>query len=445
MTCAYSMGRLFPLLTAVMVCVGSCGCAGRYLSNRCDDFADVFEGSVGVCMYGRGLLAPHFLVSAQVTRAGHLAVGKAVVARAGLYGGELSGWTESGSALPAAPFCYRSRDAVAAAAPPDERYWQHDLLNRWDWFLGIPSYFRDVWSSEVINAEIGAVMQSPLHWFDVSVEVAPLLPVVRLGFSPGEFFDFAAGLFGWDPAEDDWWAEDRVQARLQTFLEMAKNGGRLARRRALLVAHRYRRHRVALEIFEAACHWPDVRERGVAFTLFTRGNWPYEDAVIIMIRLLSDPDPRMRRAAMGELGGMAECAGPSLPVLMAILDGKDRPDERGMAASLMADIVPHVSREKKDSIVRALGRHLDDPAVAVAWTCRHVLESLRNDAVAAIPDLIRALSSASSDQRCHAIELLGKMGPRATPALPALRSLRNDPSLWVRRAAERAVKRIERR
>jgi HEAT repeat protein len=46
--------------------------------------------------------------------------------------------------------------------------------------------------------------------------------------------------------------------------------------------------------------------------------------------------------------------------------------------------------------------------------------------------------------RFQAAEALGKIGPRATQALPALREALSDPAPAVQQAAARAIERIER-
>lgn len=434
--------RLFLMFfAAVVLCSGLSGCSGLYLLNRCDDFGDIFEGNLGVCLYTSHFARPHFLVSLQATRLGHFAVGNAVVGRLGLYGGEWDMWTESGAALPVAPFAYLSRGERQAR---HEEFWRYALFDRWDWFLFLPSYYRDVWTPELKDAEIGAKMDSAVHWFDVAVDVAPLLPAVRIGFSPGEFVDFMVGFVGLDPADDDERPGDAVEDYLKKLLKKAQNGGRRARRTALMAAHHYRPHSQAWEILRAACDWDDVRMRGAAYYLITEGNWSYTDALPIMIRLLEDPDPRMRRNAIGRLGNMKGKADVSVPPLVAILDLKDRPDERGLAAGAMVDIAGESSQETQDMVARALGRHLDDKDYNVRIRCQAGLEILRDGAFAAIPDLIRMIQFEDPEDRFFAVKLLGRMGKLAEGALPAIEKALNDPNARVRHAAEWAIKRITR-
>ena len=63
--------------------------------------------------------------------------------------------------------------------------------------------FVEEWKTEDGPGIRRAQRKARLHAFDVEAGVFVLFFGARAGFSPGEFFDFLVGWFGFDPANDD--------------------------------------------------------------------------------------------------------------------------------------------------------------------------------------------------------------------------------------------------
>ena len=436
--------RLPALLCIItLLGAGAGGCA-TYAKNRANDFADIFDINLGVCMFTKTIRTPQLYLSAQATRFGHFAVGSSAVGRFGFYGGAWHAWSESNSALPVAPFVYFS-ESSGAGDPQAEEFWKYDLFDRWDWFLGLPSNYRDIWTPDIEDAIIGAKMDSPAHWFDLSLQGDLLLPAMRVGLSPGELLDFAAGIFFLDPAGDDGVSEKNLAAHLTRLLEKAETGGWRARQKALLAAQRYGPHSAAWKILYYAFTWEQLRLRGMAWLLLTKGSWNNSDTLPIYIRLLKDPDPRFRMNAISQLGSMGRSADLAIPPLILILNRTDRPAERGLAASSIGNILIASDSSPFFAVaVRVLGQHLNDTDKNVHTHCEIALETLGPKAAPAIDSLLRELRNEDASRRYVALKLLGRIGPLAGSALPAIRRTQNDPNTAVRDAAAWAIRRIER-
>jgi len=418
------------------------GCSALYWENRASDLGDVMEANVGGVAFTSNFRIPSFLLSVQATRVGHLAVGNAATIRAGLYGGRWSIWTESGAALPVAPFAYFSREGAASEAERED--WQYAFYDRWDYLLFIPTYYRDVWSYDLDDALMSAKMETAVHWTDVAVDVVPLFFAVRIGVSPGELADFLLGWFCVDIGADDQLPDAMAERRLRRMLRRAETGGTEARRRVLLVAHRHLPLQAAWDVFRAATDWTNVRHRGMAFFLIRNGNWAPSDALPIMVRFLRDPDVRLRAGALTEIARMGSEAAVALPAVIVLLEGEGPLTERVHAARVLAEVAAASDVEVRREAGRVLGRHLNDADKAMRDTCYGALARVGREAAAeAIPALIERLKSQDTEERLEAVTMLGAIGPAARTALPALRAIKNDPSKRVQRRVERVIERLE--
>jgi len=90
-----------------------------------------------------------------------------------------------------------------------------------------------------------------------------------------------------------------------------------------------------------------------------------------------------------------------------------------------------------------LPRHDEDTSVR-AWSAQAIGE-IGLDAAPAVPALIVLLADPDEGSRNSACIALYGIGPAARDALPALRKALEDPSVDVRRFAQRAVERIQAR
>jgi HEAT repeat protein len=73
----------------------------------------------------------------------------------------------------------------------------------------------------------------------------------------------------------------------------------------------------------------------------------------------------------------------------------------------------------------------------------YALDALERIGIATVPVLSEAMSHPDEAIRCHAARVLGRMGRSAESAAPALRTALNDRDADVRREAANALKRIE--
>lgn len=105
------------------------------------------------------------------------------------------------------------------------------------------------------------------------------------------------------------------------------------------------------------------------------------ERVAVLIELLRDPDPRVRRHVATTVGWMKQAPKAMLPALI-------------------------------------LASH--DQDVKVRAGAVHALGSIGPDAEAAVPDLIQALDDSDRDVRSYALYSLRQIGPGARPAIPAL-------------------------
>lgn len=154
----------------VAVALGSgpgCAPARQYLADRGRDAAQVvtFEAGVG----------PGLAVDVKATELAHLGAGYADVHKVSLRGGELRTLRDVEVGLPTSA-------VLSAGALNDGR--------------GARAFH--------LHANLAeALADRPFRRADVEVGVALGFFSIRVGFSPGELLDLIAGLFGFDPAEDD--------------------------------------------------------------------------------------------------------------------------------------------------------------------------------------------------------------------------------------------------
>ena len=150
---------------------------------------------------------------------------------------------------------------------------------------------------------------------------------------------------------------------------------------------------------------PDQHVREAALSAISRMRRKPEQAIAEFRAALTDEDPGVRRVAarnLGEVGPEANCAADGLRKLLADSDAQTRYN----AARAMASI-------------------------------------LGKDAGDAVPELAKALlGEAYWLDRCNAASALGKIGPKAKPAVADLRKALHDQQQLVRRDAARALGQI---
>jgi HEAT repeat protein len=200
-----------------------------------------------------------------------------------------------------------------------------------------------------------------------------------------------------------------------------------------------------------------------------------EPALAAMIANLSDPNVKVRLAAIDALEMLGEPALPAVPALTRALGdcdlfvrwaaartiGKMVPeDEDQPVPAVLVAAVPSLARLLEDqdldlrlAVFTALGRFGPAAREAVPALTRMVtrgdeesrmgamqaLGGIGTDSAPAIPAVIQALSEPDARVRLAAARLLGRFGPVARAAAEPLRPLLNDPDPEVRRAASDAI------
>jgi HEAT repeat protein len=81
--------------------------------------------------------------------------------------------------------------------------------------------------------------------------------------------------------------------------------------------------------------------------------------------------------------------------------------------------------------------------VAGAWALARIDPACAATAPKSVPVLVKALGDSEAMARRHAAESLGRLGPLAKPAVPALKAALKDPDDDVQAAAAAALERIE--
>lgn len=150
-------------------------------------------------------------------------------------------------------------------------------------------------------------------------------------------------------------------------------------------------------------------------------------AVPALRDLIKDPDASVRDQAMSLLGEIGPVAKAAVPDLLAVLrDRSAHPRDRGEAAAALGG-VSHSDTDMVPVLIRAS----TDPAPGVRLGAVRGLGNLG----VATPDVVATLTAALSsggdpDLRRQAVFALGRLGPGAAKALPAVEDAgRRDPAL----------------
>lgn len=145
-----------------------------------------------------------------------------------------------------------------------------------------------------------------------------------------------------------------------------------------------------------------------------------EQVVSELIVMLGEPDPRARLNAMQALAEFGPRARPAAPAIVRAIEDDDyRVRQTAIQLLLWTPISWPDARTRADAL-RAVVRSLDDPDPAVRIFAAQSLAEVGHGA-AAMPVLIEALRSHDrGNQRKRALWTLGRMGPQAAGAVPAL-------------------------
>jgi hypothetical protein len=177
---------------ALFLTLGSASCQDTgYFADRANDFADSFTliGTAG----------PELSAGFHATDLAHVSVGGGFHGEAGLIGRKPGVATVATLGLPFVPFI--------EGGILHGRYIFTEIGGAWERDdVADECYLIHVIEAGHTNPDV-----DPWRAFDLEVS-ATLLVGARIGFSPGEFVDFLAGLVGLDPRRDDSKTMESIEA-----------------------------------------------------------------------------------------------------------------------------------------------------------------------------------------------------------------------------------------
>lgn len=174
--------------------------------------------------------------------------------------------------------------------------------------------------------------------------------------------------------------------------------------------------------------------------------------VVLLLRSLKDPDPRVRRHAADALGRFPTQAKQIVPALQTALKDPSANNRTSIMRALGQLAFNATGRPDHQQVIRLvrvpLTAGLRDPNAETRAFALHGLGHLGSQAAPVLGGIMRALKDPRWDVRAAAAQALGKMGSAAKPAVDALiKALRDradigskgeDPHV-VRVAAMRAL------
>lgn len=159
--------------------------------------------------------------------------------------------------------------------------------------------------------------------------------------------------------------------------------------------------------------------------------WPtFRQAEILPVlrQTLKDPDPEVRKIAVGAVSFFQEAATTNSDLLETLFD-EDWQVRRESAIAL--------SRFPSPATIAGLSGALDDTHWQVI---KEVLVSLGKARAKVAPRIVPLLSHGITDVRIAAVTALGESGDNTT--LPALEALAHDPDTGIQKAVLRALERL---
>ncbi len=182
---------------------------------------------------------------------------------------------------------------------------------------------------------------------------------------------------------------------------------------------------------------PDVRENAAGFLGGIRPAVPEAVDPLVTVAL-DDPVSGVRKAATGALRAMGPSAASAIPRLVLALERQGR-DQRETSASVLGSI----GTGSPDVVAALMAANLDDRELGVRLAARGALVRLARTDDGVFHGLIEAAGgSGEVSHRAGCIDVLGRLGEDAAPAVTALLVALRDGTGEVREAAAQALGRI---
>jgi HEAT repeat protein len=157
--------------------------------------------------------------------------------------------------------------------------------------------------------------------------------------------------------------------------------------------------------------------------------------------LLADENVQVSTEAALALAKIGPGAKDAVPALLAALKKENCPDAHAIVYTL-GKIGPQAAPAEPMLLKEISGKDVS-LAVIAAWALTQIHPGSADAAAKAIPVLVAGLSDPLPETRKAAAEALGKLGPLARQAVPALqKSAKDDEAKTVREAAGKALQSI---
>jgi HEAT repeat protein len=187
-------------------------------------------------------------------------------------------------------------------------------------------------------------------------------------------------------------------------------------------------------------------------------------ALPALVRAMKDENPNVRLAAVRIIGNLGPPAGQAVPALIAALQDPGRGVSTEAAIALgkvgprAKEAVPDLFEALKNpqmyevsmKALEQIGFDSKEAIPALIEALKHedlrtyAVDRLLNIGPDAVPELIKALEGDYGQVREYAAYILGKMGPDARAAIPALTDALWDKDKRVRGTAQKALAEIQR-
>lgn len=163
-------------------------------------------------------------------------------------------------------------------------------------------------------------------------------------------------------------------------------------------------------------------------------------AVPALIEAIQDERATTRNEVLFALAAIGPDAQEALPAVTRALKDED-PNVRYSACYALGRMGPS-AKAAKPELQKCLDSDDEFLAMAGAWSLAQIDPACPETAPKSVPVLVRGLADSEAITRIQAAESLGRLGPLAKPALPALKAAREDPNQDVRAAVAAALERI---
>jgi HEAT repeat protein len=163
-------------------------------------------------------------------------------------------------------------------------------------------------------------------------------------------------------------------------------------------------------------------------------------AVPALTSLISDPDERVAQEAILALAAIGPDAKAAVPSLISGIKTPDNPNAHAAAFAL-----GKIGKNADTAVPALIGRvGGSDPHLALvcAWALVNIKPDSAEITERVLPVLTKGLTAELPLARLGAAQALGKLGPAANDALPALEKATHDKDNAVREAAAKAIEQI---